>query len=307
MNNFRLDFVKLLEPYSSSFFAIREKQELHQIPISKLGSGIETICALLFLDTIFDSGIYSIVYCIDEPELHLHPQAQKQLLSLLKKMSKNKQIFISTHSPCFLDPSLINNVYRFENKEGEINYYLCPDDTMDSKQTDFLNQEIKDIFFAKKVLCVEGKTDLNGFSKYFKGLGDWTIIKMNSKEEAKKFYKVLKAFSLQFKIILDLDAIRGKQISRKDGSESETNTFKNFLENIQTKIVKLGKASIDELKDNVLSEEEAKQKNEILSDLAKENIFVLRYGEIEDYLDENGKVLTENQYEKDNELRGIFK
>ena len=35
---------------------------------------------------------------IDEPELHLHPALQEQLVSFILKISKDSQIFMSTHS-----------------------------------------------------------------------------------------------------------------------------------------------------------------------------------------------------------------
>lgn len=40
-----------------------------------------------------------LFFFIDEPEICLHPKAQKQLLDALITISKTKQIFISTHSP----------------------------------------------------------------------------------------------------------------------------------------------------------------------------------------------------------------
>lgn len=40
----------------------------------------------------------SILFFIDEPEISLHPKAQSQLLSALKKISQKQQVFITTHS-----------------------------------------------------------------------------------------------------------------------------------------------------------------------------------------------------------------
>jgi predicted ATP-dependent endonuclease of OLD family len=298
----KMDFMNILWPFSNAFFALREENGSNQIPVAKLGSGIEMIFTLLLLRSISDLSKGSIIYLIDEPELHLHPQAQNRLFILLKEISKDKQVFISTHSPYFIESPLIYNIFKFENNDGVIKQTSCSDYGLTNAQKDLLNLDIKEIFFAKKVLCVEGKTDINRFTKYFKDFGDWTIVKMNSKHEAKKFHKILKAFSIQFKILLDLDALEGKQVSKKDGNVSETNTFKNFLDDVQKEIIALGKTSREELLDVKLSKDEKKKKKSIIITLSKENIFILSWGEIEDYLDEEGNIIGDNQTEKKKEL-----
>lgn len=54
---------------------------------------------------------------IDEPELCLHPQGQKKLFNALLEISRNKQVFLTTHSPYFLiSPYLRNSgIFVFEN------------------------------------------------------------------------------------------------------------------------------------------------------------------------------------------------
>ncbi len=68
------------------------------------------ILTLLLLRRIANASKGSIIYLIDEPELHLHPKAQEKLVDLLKKESKDKQIFISTHSPYIFKNCLYKNV-----------------------------------------------------------------------------------------------------------------------------------------------------------------------------------------------------
>ena len=95
----KIDLLPLLQPFENAFFAIRKKDELKQVLIKDLGSGIEIILTLLLLKNIAQVSKGEIIYLIDEPELHLHPKAQKKLLELLLEEAKDKQIFISTHSP----------------------------------------------------------------------------------------------------------------------------------------------------------------------------------------------------------------
>ncbi len=102
----KIDLMKLLQPFSGAFFAVRKEGELSQVSIRNLGSGVEIILTLLLLKSIYsqEGSRGSILFLIDEPELHLHPKAQDKLAELLLTESKTKQIVIASHSPYLLKP-----------------------------------------------------------------------------------------------------------------------------------------------------------------------------------------------------------
>lgn len=105
----KIELINLLHPFSNSFYALRGENALSQINIRELGSGVEIVLTLLMLKNIAGASKGSIVYLIDEPELHLHPKAQEKLLDLLLEESKTKQIIISTHSPYLFKGSISEN------------------------------------------------------------------------------------------------------------------------------------------------------------------------------------------------------
>jgi len=107
--NLRIELLSLLHPFSNSFFALRDENDLSQINVRDLGSGIEIILTLLMLKNIAGASKGNIIYLIDEPELHLHPKAQEKLLELLLEESKNKQIIVSTHSPYLFKGAISQN------------------------------------------------------------------------------------------------------------------------------------------------------------------------------------------------------
>lgn len=106
----KIELIDLLHPFSNAFFALRDNSELKQIKTKDLGSGIEMILTLLLLKSIASESKGSIIYLIDEPELHLHPKAQEKLLELLLKESKDKQIVVSTHSPYMFKNCINKNI-----------------------------------------------------------------------------------------------------------------------------------------------------------------------------------------------------
>ena len=70
------------------------------------------------------------IFIIDEPEICLHPIGQRKLLNSLLEISKNQQVFISTHSPFFLEGDVLRNANLILcTKEGRCNKMRCYEKT----------------------------------------------------------------------------------------------------------------------------------------------------------------------------------
>lgn len=99
-----LSLIDCNAPFDSAFLS--QKLESLDLPISQLGSGVEMIVALLFLETMAEISKENILILIDEPELHLHPNLQKNFIDHIISISDNNQFLLSTHSPLFVKQTL---------------------------------------------------------------------------------------------------------------------------------------------------------------------------------------------------------
>lgn len=93
-------------PFDGSFLS-HTTGEL-DLPTDSLGSGVEMIVSLVFLETLASMSKESIIILIDEPELHLHPGLQLMLAEYFRQLSSQNQVVVSSHSP-YIHKSLVNS------------------------------------------------------------------------------------------------------------------------------------------------------------------------------------------------------
>ena len=156
------------------------------------------------------------VILFEDPELYLHPQKSRELYDCFIKLSKlGTKIYLKTYSSSFLGlkqyksicviKKINNNVRIVQVKDG-----IFKGDAIKAFNMNYwINPDRSELFFAKKVILVEGQTDkivisfLGKLLKVFKY--DYSIIECGSKSTIPQFIMLLNLFKIPYVVVYDKD------------------------------------------------------------------------------------------------------
>lgn len=135
-------------------------------PHADFGSGHNQL-VLLALQLFIKPGT---IFMLAEPELHLHPKAQKQVRAGLKDASARLQIVIETHSPVFLGTDRDETTLLITKDGGSSHITPIITDNMDVIRHE-LGITHYDALYHENILFVEGDSEREAFPKFLKTLG----------------------------------------------------------------------------------------------------------------------------------------
>lgn len=149
--------------------------------LSLLGEGFSSVFRLTH--TLFSSQPGDTII-LDEPELSLHPDAQKSLYRLLSNLSKDRQIIIATHSPYMVQwDDLAQGAKLFRvglDKAGTAKVNDLSEEAiknvLPAVEGDIRNRKLfdvlaKEVFFRSRVVFCEGQEDVHYIENYLNKLG----------------------------------------------------------------------------------------------------------------------------------------
>lgn len=162
----------------------------------------------------------SYYFLFEEPELYLHPQAQRDLFSSLKTLSKiESQVFLSTHSSSFIDLGLYESICVVckNSLEAGTSCLQClerlfedGEETYQFQLTYYINPDRGELFFAKKVILVEGQTEKSVITYIAKSVlkihkHEYTIIDCGTKNNIHLFIRLMNKFKRPYIAVYDND------------------------------------------------------------------------------------------------------
>ncbi len=167
----------------------------------------------------------SVIFAIEEPELYLHPQAQRKFADLLRDITDeaNNQVFLTTHSPYFLNLEnhkeivLVNKPSPSEGTTArQVPGEMFAGDGLEEKKKRFrlahwINPDRSEMFFAKKVVFVEGETEKVVLPYIAHKIGIYdpevSIIDCGSKFNLPLYIEIANAFKLKYIVVHDEDPL----------------------------------------------------------------------------------------------------
>lgn len=265
-----------------------EDEEGHRYEFDDLSSGDKAI--IFLITTMYGFDLQNGLVVIDEPELHLHPQLQKRLLSLLQKVSNGLllQCIIATHSSILINENNIQYVYRFFYTNSRT-HVIAPLHSYHEGEANLVQilrfTNTAKIFFVNKIIMVEGEIDELFFGYYLtylaesspergKKITNFEIININGKGSFKRRKKFLDKFGLQSYFIGDWDNIQ------ETGVKVDMSKYRKYVE-------KIPKTQRYPTLIQMIQEHHPEKWQEIISfidELYVEGIFLLKQGDVETYM-----------------------
>jgi putative ATP-dependent endonuclease of the OLD family len=213
------------------------------LDLEELGEGSRNLALLALLRSyavnMRSAGASpSGILALEEPEIYLHPQAQRNLFRVLKEIaSSGIQVIISTHSDCFLDTeffesigvvrknadedgsgkqhSLVRQVTKIQLVEHCRSTGVPPAKTDASNITEYYkttsNARLNEAFFARFVILAEGETEELVLPEYLKACGldcdmrGVSVIAVEGKNQIPKYWRLFSAFQIPLLVIFDND------------------------------------------------------------------------------------------------------
>ena len=302
-----------------------------------LSDGEKSLLTMIFW--LYGNDLTDGFMIVNEPELHLHPQYQKELAEVCDQISEHigAQFILSTNSPLFINEKNLTSVYRMYKNKNQNSLVSAPRINVDYDDATLMHmlrfENLSKLFFVDKIILVEGDTDAYFFSFYLNYLKtfpewknkirDYEIININGKGSFWTRRKFLRKFNIKNYFIGDWD----NTVDYGFFSRAELNRF-YMLANKQAKTQKSEKRYSDyynRLVKTILTFAPKKHKAIIkgIEKLYNDKVFILKEGAIETYvpLEKKGlsymayfcnayfydRILNQNFKEQRKELNQIMK
>jgi putative ATP-dependent endonuclease of the OLD family len=184
------------------------------ISATEVGEGFQNAIVLAVLRAFEETRRSGAILLIEEPEMFLHPQMQRSLYKTLRKIGETNQVIYTTHSPHFVSVPDYRNVLLVKRDE-EGTYVVQSSLAFDNKRREKLLKELdperSELFFAKRLLLVEGDTEKLSFPEYAAGLdvdldrAGATIVETGGKRNLMEFAELAISFQIPTGIVYDKD------------------------------------------------------------------------------------------------------
>ena len=165
-----VDAIKNVRPY------FKDGTSNSKYDPEEMGAGTQSALSVSIARAYSEIVKKSVVLAIEEPELHLHPQACRNFYNTLRELSNNGlQVIYTTHSQYFVDVSKFESIHIVRKNNYtttiESGSSLFSTESSPGRVITKFNEEVNQALFADGVILVEGPNDEIACKAMFERLG----------------------------------------------------------------------------------------------------------------------------------------
>ncbi len=216
-----IETIKYLRPYL-------HENEVLIFDAENMGAGVQSALAIAIARAYAEIVRNPLMIAIEEPELYLHPHGCRHFYRMLKELSNEGiQVVYTTHERSFVNVIDFKHIYLVRKDDSETKVFSgihkSVSDQDKIKLASKFNEEMNEIFFANKVILVEGPADKIACVLALEKLGldldkeNISVIDCGSITAIKPVAEILKFFEIPTFVLVDEDPgneTTQKQISR---------------------------------------------------------------------------------------------
>lgn len=195
-----------------------------------------------FMTSSHDGKKRSLILAVEEPELYMHPQAQRTIRRVFRKIvGGDDQIIFSTHSSLLVDVAYFDEIIRLESRVGTVNgkkvtqseAWQLPmtrmiedlearipkikgkvtSESMRDLYSHAYNPRRNEGFFASKIILVEGLTEEYSLPIYADAVKDCSfdpqnisVVECGGKGSMDRLFRIFNELHIPCFLLLDFDA-----------------------------------------------------------------------------------------------------
>lgn len=192
-------------------------------PVTEYGSGIQSLSVIALYRALAKIKNVNVVLGLEEPEINLHPHAQKKLIASIKNKRQETEVqaIMTTHSTVIVDElehedvilaRRVNDEHRgFHTEFSQLEDDFWSRYNLDEfKHNKFFKYKNSEFFFSKYIIIAESSTDAEIIRNIIEEpLGEKmyyiSILNLDGIDNLKYPYFLLKSLGMEFSMVVDMD------------------------------------------------------------------------------------------------------